>query len=89
MLEGAVERHVVGSQYGDVPLGLYVIRGENVVLLGQVDEEKDAKTTSELLQRVEIDEILEAKKAQEDERKLKASLCRHMNKSAETWDFDI
>jgi U6 snRNA-associated Sm-like protein LSm1 len=89
VLEHAFERVIVGKQYSDVPLGLYVIRGENVVLLGQVDEKKDAHTTSELLQRVEIDEILEAKKAQEDERKLKASLCRHLNKSAETWDFDI
>lgn len=36
VLESAVERIVVGSRYADVPLGLYVIRGENVVLLGEV-----------------------------------------------------
>jgi U6 snRNA-associated Sm-like protein LSm1 len=26
----------VGEQYCDVPLGLYVIRGENVVLIGEL-----------------------------------------------------
>lgn len=34
MLEQTVERVVVGDKYCDKPLGLYVIRGENVVLLG-------------------------------------------------------
>jgi len=28
-----VERIIVGSLYAEVPLGLYVVRGENVVLL--------------------------------------------------------
>lgn len=36
VLAEAFERIVVGDQYGDIPLGLYVIRGENVVLLGQI-----------------------------------------------------
>ena len=36
VLEEAVERVIVGLRYADVPLGLYVIRGENVVLLGQI-----------------------------------------------------
>jgi small nuclear ribonucleoprotein (snRNP)-like protein len=36
VLEDAVERIIVGSQYCDVPLGIYVLRGENLVLMGQV-----------------------------------------------------
>ena len=36
VLEQAVERIVVGTRFADVPLGLYVIRGENVVLLGEM-----------------------------------------------------
>ena len=36
VLEHALERVIVGRQFSDVPLGLYVIRGENVVLLGQI-----------------------------------------------------
>jgi len=36
VLEGACERVIVGDLYCDIPLGLYVIRGENVVLIGEV-----------------------------------------------------
>ena len=36
VLEQAVERIIVGKKFADVQLGLYVIRGENVVLLGQI-----------------------------------------------------
>ncbi|XP_044495479.1 uncharacterized protein LOC123218249 isoform X2 [Mangifera indica] len=34
VLESACERVIVGDLYCDIPLGLYVIRGENVVLIG-------------------------------------------------------
>lgn len=36
VLEGACERVIVGDLYSDIPLGLYVIRGENVVLIGEL-----------------------------------------------------
>ena len=36
VLEHALERVIVGKRFADVPLGLYVIRGENTVLLGQI-----------------------------------------------------
>lgn len=36
VLEGSCERVIVGDLYCDIPLGLYVIRGENVVLIGEV-----------------------------------------------------
>jgi hypothetical protein len=36
VLADASERHVVGKKYGDIPLGLNIIRGENVVLLGEI-----------------------------------------------------
>lgn len=36
VLEGACERAIVGELYCDIPLGLYVIRGENVVLIGEL-----------------------------------------------------
>ncbi|KAL7180511.1 hypothetical protein ACSBR1_043668 [Camellia fascicularis] len=41
VLEGACERVIVGDIYCDIPLGLYVIRGENVVLIGELDLEKE------------------------------------------------
>lgn len=36
VLEGALERITVGELYCDLPLGLYIIRGENVVLIGEL-----------------------------------------------------
>ncbi|KAH7445418.1 hypothetical protein KP509_01G007900 [Ceratopteris richardii] len=41
VIESAEERIIVGDQFCDVPLGLYVIQGENVVLLGELDATKD------------------------------------------------
>ncbi len=41
VLETAIERIVVGYLYAEKPLGLYVVRGENVVLLGEIDDARD------------------------------------------------
>ncbi|KAH0749388.1 hypothetical protein KY290_028620 [Solanum tuberosum] len=41
VLEGACERVIVGEIYCDIPLGLYIIRGENVVLIGELDVDKE------------------------------------------------
>jgi len=38
VLEGASERIIAGSSFADVPLGAHVVRGENVVLLGRLDD---------------------------------------------------
>jgi len=36
VLHRTVERIHVGKKYGDIPRGIFVIRGENVVLLGEI-----------------------------------------------------
>lgn len=36
ILQDAIERIYVGQEYGDIERGIYLIRGENVVLLGEV-----------------------------------------------------
>nr|XP_009777091.1 PREDICTED: U6 snRNA-associated Sm-like protein LSm1 [Nicotiana sylvestris] len=41
VLEGACDRVIVGDLYCDIPLGLYIIRGENVVLIGELDIDKE------------------------------------------------
>ncbi|CAM8904012.1 unnamed protein product [Rhodiola kirilowii] len=41
VIDGACERVIVGDLYCDIPLGMYVIRGENVVLIGELDLEKE------------------------------------------------
>lgn len=35
VLSDAVERIIVDRQFGDIPLGLYIVRGENVVLMAR------------------------------------------------------
>ena len=75
VLEGAVERIIVGSSYSDIPLGLYIVRGENVVLMGEVDEARE----TEGLTAVDNDEI---KRAREDEKaaeKLKGEILSRMD----------
>lgn len=36
VLHMTIERIHVGNQYGDIPRGVFIVRGENVVLLGEV-----------------------------------------------------
>jgi len=36
VLEGCSERIYVGRKFGDVPLGLFIIRGENVMLMSEM-----------------------------------------------------
>ncbi|XLR57783.1 hypothetical protein S83_008455, partial [Arachis hypogaea] len=82
VLEGACERLIVGDLYCDVPLGLYVIRGENVVLIGELDLGKE-----ELPQHmtcVSEAEIRKAQKAERDATDLKGTMRKRM----EFLDFD-
>ncbi|KOM57045.1 hypothetical protein LR48_Vigan11g007700 [Vigna angularis] len=64
VLEGACERVIVGDLYCDIPLGLYVIRGENVVLIGELDLEKEE--LPEHMTRVSTAEIKRAYKQNSD-----------------------
>ena len=36
VLHRTIERIHVGKKYGDIPRGIFVVRGENVVLLGEI-----------------------------------------------------
>ncbi|KAI8108642.1 hypothetical protein M9434_006665 [Picochlorum sp. BPE23] len=68
VLEGAKERIIVGNQFGEIELGVHLIRGENVVLLGEVDQERDPPPS---LQRVSEAEIKQARKAEQEADKMK------------------
>jgi len=41
VLQDTVERYFVQQYWADVPRGTYLVRGENVLLLGEIDLEKD------------------------------------------------
>jgi U6 snRNA-associated Sm-like protein LSm1 len=36
VLQNTIERIFVGNQYFEKPIGLFIIRGENVLLFGQI-----------------------------------------------------
>ncbi|KAK8584900.1 hypothetical protein V6N13_138843 [Hibiscus sabdariffa] len=79
VLEGACERVIVGDLYCDIPLGLYVIRGENVVLIGELDLEREELPPR--MTRVSVAEIRRAQKAEREATDLKVVgvvnvLCR-------------
>ncbi|XP_013625642.1 PREDICTED: sm-like protein LSM1B, partial [Brassica oleracea var. oleracea] len=82
VLEGACERVIVGEQYCDIPLGLYVIRGENVVLIGEMDTEREELPPHMI--RVSETEIKRAQKVEREAGELRGTMRKRM----EFLDFD-
>jgi U6 snRNA-associated Sm-like protein LSm1 len=65
VLHGTIERIHVGNEYGDIPRGVFIIRGENVVLLGEIDRERENTLP---LKEVTVDEILDAQRREQEAR---------------------
>uniref|UniRef100_A0AAF5CTI0 U6 snRNA-associated Sm-like protein LSm1 n=1 Tax=Strongyloides stercoralis TaxID=6248 RepID=A0AAF5CTI0_STRER len=53
VLDETTERIYVDKCYGDIPRGVFLIRGENVVLTGEIDESRPVD-----LKEVDVTEIL-------------------------------
>ncbi|KAI1728734.1 LSM domain-containing protein [Ditylenchus destructor] len=77
VLHETLERIYIGKFYGDIPRGIFLIRGENVVLAGEIDENQPCTLT-----QVSLEEILRMQNeraekrailAQEKQRVLKGS----------------
>ncbi|XP_033254118.1 U6 snRNA-associated Sm-like protein LSm1 [Drosophila miranda] len=71
VLQRTIERIHVGNQYGDIPRGVFIIRGENVVLLGEIDREMEQKLP---LKEISVDEILDAQRREQEQRQEKHRL---------------
>lgn len=54
VMHNTIERIHVGKKYGDIPLGVFIIRGENVVLIGDLDPEKEEAQDFEYVEAQEI-----------------------------------
>uniref|UniRef100_A0A2P2LY27 U6 snRNA-associated Sm-like protein LSm1 n=1 Tax=Rhizophora mucronata TaxID=61149 RepID=A0A2P2LY27_RHIMU len=76
VLEGACERVIVGDLYCDIPLGLYVIRGENVVLIGELDLEIEELPPH--MTRVSAADIRKAQKAEREASDLRGTIRKRM-----------
>ncbi|CAL8115310.1 unnamed protein product [Orchesella dallaii] len=68
ILHQAVERIHVGNCYGDIPRGVFLVRGDNVVLLGEIDKEKEESSN---LKCVAVDTILAAQREEQEEKTIK------------------
>ena len=81
VLEDTLERHIGGKLYCDIYLGLYVVRGESLVMLAEMEDEEDedeegnaeggegtsAGTKPSIMQKASIEEVMAAKSAKQDE----------------------
>jgi len=76
VLEGASERITVGDLYSDIPLGLYIIRGENVVLVGELDQDKEELPLHMI--KVSATEIERAQKVEKEAADLKGTMRKRM-----------
>eukprot|EP00850_Spirogloea_muscicola_P005272 SM000024S07734 [mRNA] locus=s24:175701:177281:+ [translate_table: standard] len=76
VLEGAIERIIVGEIFCDLPLGLYVVRGENVVLIGTLDTGREELPAH--MVHVSPADIRRAQKAEKEALELKGTLRRRM-----------
>uniref|UniRef100_A0A1A9WBX6 U6 snRNA-associated Sm-like protein LSm1 n=1 Tax=Glossina brevipalpis TaxID=37001 RepID=A0A1A9WBX6_9MUSC len=71
VLHRTIERIHVGNNYGDIERGVFIIRGENVVLLGEIDISKELKLP---LKEISVEEILDAQRREQEQRQEKHRL---------------
>ncbi|KAI9010371.1 hypothetical protein CLU79DRAFT_710599 [Phycomyces nitens] len=83
VLQDTIERIYVGNCFGDIPRGIFIIRGENVVLLGELDIEKEECAN---LREVPVEEILVA---QREEMEAKQRLDKIRNKALHSHGFCV
>ncbi|KAM3579642.1 SM-like, degradation of cytoplasmic mRNAs and positively regulates transcription initiation [Umbelopsis sp. WA50703] len=83
VLQDTIERIHVGNCYGDIPRGIFLIRGENVVLLGEIDLEREGYSA---LQQVPVEEILVA---QREEQEMKQKREKMKNKVLNDRGFSV
>ena len=72
VLERTRERHVAGGLVADVEMGVYLVRGENVALLGEIDEALEAAGAGGL-KAAEFEVVRELELAEERARRAAGS----------------
>jgi U6 snRNA-associated Sm-like protein LSm1 len=75
VLQDTIERLYAGNLYADMARGLFIVRGENVLLLGEIDLDKEDEIPSSL-KKATFEEVFELKKKEDHERKL-SDKARH------------
>ncbi|KAJ1673812.1 hypothetical protein EV182_004510 [Spiromyces aspiralis] len=75
VLQDTVERIYVNDAFGDIERGIFIVRGENVVLLGEVDKDKEDDLE---LQELPIEQVLQMQKEEADEKARKEKVRLQM-----------
>ncbi|KAB8067679.1 hypothetical protein BDV29DRAFT_85068 [Aspergillus leporis] len=68
VLQDTIERLYAGNLYAEVPRGIFLVRGENVLLLGEIDLDKEDDIPPHV-QKAPVQEVFELKKKEDNERK--------------------
>ncbi|KAL7653881.1 hypothetical protein ACMYSQ_008554 [Aspergillus niger] len=69
VLQDTIERLYAGNLYADIPRGIFLVRGENVLLLGEIDLDKEDEIPPHI-QRASFQEVFELKKKEDGARKV-------------------
>lgn len=86
----ATERIFIDNQYGEKYQGVLLIRGENVVLLGEYNEETQQHGISyPTLEKIPMNEILRKQRQILDERKRIIKTKRELNREFGLLEADI
>lgn len=87
ILDDSSERKIYRNKagvtcYADIPLGLYIVRGDSVVLMGQVNNDDDDhdqdQSTPHGMKRMELEELQEMISKEEEQEQ----------EEILEWDFD-
>ncbi|KAJ2083168.1 hypothetical protein H4R24_000998 [Coemansia sp. RSA 988] len=90
VLQDSLERIYVGDAYGDIERGVFIIRGENVVLLGEIDGDLEDSLP---LQQLSVEEILQRQREEAEEKarkdRLRSQLLRKQGFCVDFADNDL
>lgn len=66
VLENTRERHFADGKFCDIELGLYIVRGDTIVLIGEVDEDLEARGGLPLVE-APVEDVVTAEAALDEE----------------------
>ncbi|KAI9836903.1 MAG: hypothetical protein M1819_001068 [Sarea resinae] len=75
VLQDTIERIFVQNLYADIPRGVFLVRGENVLLLGEIDLDKDDYIPAPF-ERAPIEQVFALRKKEQLDRK-RTDKARH------------
>ncbi|KAF8314225.1 Sm-like ribonucleoprotein [Clavulina sp. PMI_390] len=71
VMEDTVERIHHANSYGDIPRGVFLIRGENVVLLGEIDLDAEDEVP---IQPAPVEVMMDLNRQEVDDRKRRENI---------------